>query len=63
MVDDPSIPMLRLERLMQRNLTAEGDFSRALTRQIALFPDVLSHENGSKEHGKCVVGVGAEIRV
>ena len=48
MVDDPSIPMLRLERLMQRKLTAEGDFSKALTRQIALSQTFFRMKMGRK---------------
>jgi len=47
-VDDPSIPMLRLERLMQRKLAAEGDFSKALTRQVALFQTFFRMRMGRK---------------
>jgi ribosomal protein L32 len=36
-VDGPYIPMIRYERLIQRDLISENDFSAALIRQIALF--------------------------
>jgi hypothetical protein len=48
-VDDTSIPMLRLERLMQRKLAAEGDFSKVLTRQVALFQTFFRMKMGRKD--------------
>lgn len=45
-VDGPYIPMFRYERLFQRKLNRDGDYSTALIRQIALFQTYFRMKSG-----------------